>query len=157
MAKILQLRQQLQTVKKGVLSISDFVLQIRTIGDALASAGEGVPERDLILSLLNGVGHEYDVVVVHISSQQRTISLEEAQFLFLMHEQRIEHLSSSSQVTIPGLSANYAANNTGDKKDQRGSHYPTNRSGSRGRGRGGRYGGRRLYCQLCTKPGHHAF
>ncbi|KAL5856396.1 hypothetical protein ACOSQ3_003854 [Xanthoceras sorbifolium] len=108
MAKILNLRQQLQTIKKGSHSVSDFVLKIKNIGDALSAAGEEVSERDLLLSLMHGVGHEYDSVVVLISSQRSTMSLEEAQFLLLMHEQRIEELNSPTG--FGGPTANYAAN-----------------------------------------------
>ncbi|KAL5810747.1 hypothetical protein ACOSQ4_027315 [Xanthoceras sorbifolium] len=150
MPKILNLRQQLQTIKKGSHSVSDFVLKIKNIGGALSAAGEEVSERDLLLSLMHGVGHEYDSVVVLISSQRSTMSLEEAQFLLLMHEQRIEELNSPTG--FGGPTANYAANSV-----RGGNSGGYNRHGSRGRGRGGRFGGRRLYCQLCTKPGHHAF
>ncbi|KAL5820282.1 hypothetical protein ACOSQ3_022164 [Xanthoceras sorbifolium] len=108
MAKILNLRQQLQTIKKGSHSVSDFVLKIKNIGDALSTAGEEVSERDLLLSLMHGVGHEYDSVVVLISSQRSTMSLEEAQFLLLIHEQRIEELNSPTG--FGGPTANYAAN-----------------------------------------------
>ncbi|KAL5827965.1 hypothetical protein ACOSQ3_019807 [Xanthoceras sorbifolium] len=74
------------------------------------AAGEDVPDRDLILPLMSGVGHEYDVVVVMISSQHRTMSLKDAQFLFLMHEQRIDQLNSTTQLNIAGASANFTAN-----------------------------------------------
>ncbi|KAL5850765.1 hypothetical protein ACOSQ4_008778 [Xanthoceras sorbifolium] len=94
MAKILNLSQQLQTITKGSHSVSDFVLKIKNIGDALSTAGEEVSERDLLLSLMHGVGYKYDAVVVLISSQRSTISLEEAQVLLLIHEQRIEELNS---------------------------------------------------------------
>ncbi|KAL5825076.1 hypothetical protein ACOSQ3_021139 [Xanthoceras sorbifolium] len=156
MAKILQLRQQLQIVKKGAQSVSDFVLKIKNIGDALSVAGEEVSERDLLLSLMHGVGHEYDVVVVLISFQRTAMSHEEAQFLLLMHEQRIDELNTTNQITFAGASAHFTANHNADKRDQRsGGNF--NRNGSRGRGRGGRSGGRKLYCQLCTNPGYHAF
>ncbi|KAL5823033.1 hypothetical protein ACOSQ4_020933 [Xanthoceras sorbifolium] len=109
---------------------------------------------DLLLSLMHGVGHEYDVVMVLISSQRMTMSLEEAQFLLLMHEQRIEQLNSPSN--FRGIFANFATNNAGDRRYHRsGSNY--NRGGQRGRGRGGKFGGRKLYCQLSTKPGHQVF
>ncbi|KAL5789768.1 hypothetical protein ACOSQ2_004656 [Xanthoceras sorbifolium] len=62
-ARILQLRQQLQSIKKGSDSISDFVLKLKNIGDVLLEAGEDVSERDLLLALMNGVGHEYDSVL----------------------------------------------------------------------------------------------
>ncbi|KAL5763324.1 hypothetical protein ACOSP7_019588 [Xanthoceras sorbifolium] len=47
--KILQLCQQLQNIKKGSNSISDFVLKIKNIGDALMAAGE---EENLMANLL---------------------------------------------------------------------------------------------------------
>ncbi|KAL5780818.1 hypothetical protein ACOSQ2_011555 [Xanthoceras sorbifolium] len=154
MAKILNLRQQLQTIRKGSHSISDFVLKIKNIGYALFTVGEEVSERDLLLSLMHGVGHEYDAVVVLISFQRMTMSLEEAQFQLLMHEQRIEQLNSPNN--FEGISANFGANNAGDRRDQRGGSND-NRGGKRGRGRRGRFGGRKLYYQLCTKPGDQAF
>ncbi|KAL5854003.1 hypothetical protein ACOSQ4_003805 [Xanthoceras sorbifolium] len=81
MAKILQLRQQLQSVKKGADSISDFVLKIKNISDALLGAGEEVNEKDLLLSLMSGVGHEYDPVVLLLTMllllTKETTTLEE--------------------------------------------------------------------------------
>ncbi|KAL5797917.1 hypothetical protein ACOSQ2_002737 [Xanthoceras sorbifolium] len=69
-----------------ILNLSDFVLIIKSIGDTLSAAGEKVSERDLLLSFMHGVGHEYDAVVILISSQRMTMSLEEAQFQLLMHD-----------------------------------------------------------------------
>ncbi|KAL5761291.1 hypothetical protein ACOSQ2_020129 [Xanthoceras sorbifolium] len=138
MAKILNLRQQLQTIKKGSHSVSDFVLKIKNSRDALLTAREEVSERDLLLSLMHRVGLEYDAIVVLISSQRSTMSLEEAQFLLLMH-QRIEELNSPN--SFGGPTANYAANST-----REGNSKGFNRHGSKGRGRGGRFGGKKLYC-----------
>ncbi|KAL5744236.1 hypothetical protein ACOSQ2_027352 [Xanthoceras sorbifolium] len=100
MARILQLRQQLQTIKKGADSISDFVLNIETIGDAFMAAGETVSERDLLLSLMNGISQEYNSVVVLISSQHQTMVLEHTQFLFLIYELRIDQLNTTSQINV---------------------------------------------------------
>ncbi|KAL5775594.1 hypothetical protein ACOSP7_013151 [Xanthoceras sorbifolium] len=60
MAKILQLRQQLQTITKGSDSISDFMLKIKNIGDFLLVIGEEVSLRDLLVCMLNRVRHNYD-------------------------------------------------------------------------------------------------
>ncbi|KAL5766650.1 hypothetical protein ACOSP7_017267 [Xanthoceras sorbifolium] len=140
MTKILQLRQKLQTIKKCSNSISDFILQIKNIDYALSTAGDEISERDVLLSLMHGVGHKYDVIVVLISSQRSTVSLEDVQFLLLMHKQRIESLNSTSQIPISGASANFARYNNVKRKDQcGGSSYNIN--GLRGRRRGGRSGG----------------
>ncbi|KAL5843416.1 hypothetical protein ACOSQ4_009374 [Xanthoceras sorbifolium] len=137
MAKVISLRQKLQNLKKGSSSIGDYVMKIKEIGDALMSAGEKVKERDLVLSMLNGLGHDYDSVVVHIASQQQSIPLEEAQFLLVMHEQRIEQLNFSSQIDITGPNANFASNSFNAGRGKRGGNQNNNRGGHRGRGRGG--------------------
>ncbi|KAK0599971.1 hypothetical protein LWI29_010346 [Acer saccharum] len=161
MARIMQLKQQLQSQKKGSDSIGEFVLKLKAISDALAT-GEIVSDRDIIISLLSGVGHEYDSVVTLISSQQNTMSLEDAQFLFLMHEQRIEQLNMSAYLSVTNPSAQYVMNNSSfnNKGNGRNNTSGNYRGNNRGRNRGGRFGGRsnqRLHCQLCSKPGHGAW
>ena len=54
LAKFLQLKHQLQNVKKGSNTISEFVLKTKTIGDSIKAAGQIVSDFDLILSILNG-------------------------------------------------------------------------------------------------------
>lgn len=76
MAKIMQLRNQLQITKKGGDTVIDFVQKIKTIGDELLAAGDEIHEKDLVMSVLNGIGHEFDPVVVIISSQLETVTLE---------------------------------------------------------------------------------
>lgn len=63
MTRVLQLKQQLQNIKKCSSSISDFILKVTTIGDDLRAANQVVTDYDLILTIMNGVGHEYDPVV----------------------------------------------------------------------------------------------
>ncbi|KAL5786855.1 hypothetical protein ACOSP7_003804 [Xanthoceras sorbifolium] len=57
------------------------MLKIKNIGDSLLVVGEEVSERDLLMSMLNGVGQDYDPVVVLISSQNTTTTLEDAHFM----------------------------------------------------------------------------
>ncbi|KAL5840772.1 hypothetical protein ACOSQ4_013380 [Xanthoceras sorbifolium] len=90
MARIFQLKQQLQSIKKGTLSISKFMLKVQSIGDELLATGQAVCDSDLILSVISGIGHEYDPVMVMISHQQKTMSLSDAQYVLMLHEQRIE-------------------------------------------------------------------
>ncbi|KAK3188711.1 hypothetical protein Dsin_028272 [Dipteronia sinensis] len=49
-------------------TVSEFALKVKTIGDALKSTGEMIRDHDLLLNMLNGLGHEYDPIVVLISS-----------------------------------------------------------------------------------------
>ena len=114
LARIMQLKQQMQSIKKGSDSINDFVMKLKVVNDSLASTGEVVSDRDFIMYLLHGVGHEYDSMVTLISSQQTTMSVEDAQFqyLFLMHEQRIEELNASTHLSLMSPSSQYASNNS---------------------------------------------
>ncbi|KAL5813532.1 hypothetical protein ACOSQ3_024289 [Xanthoceras sorbifolium] len=61
---------------------------------------------NLLIHALNGLGHEYDPVVVLVS-QQSSISFHVAQYMLIIHEQRIEHLSSTPHIDAPP-SANFA-------------------------------------------------
>ncbi|KAK2654134.1 hypothetical protein Ddye_013990 [Dipteronia dyeriana] len=103
-------------MKKGADSISDFVLRIKNVGDALLATSEDVKDRDLVVSLMYGVGHDFDSIVSVITAQQRFITFEDAHFLLLTHEQRLHHLDSSSQLDIGQSSANYATNSSQEKK-----------------------------------------
>ncbi|KAL5787487.1 hypothetical protein ACOSP7_004436 [Xanthoceras sorbifolium] len=89
LAKVLKLRQHLQSVKKGSSSVSDFMLKVKGIGDALRGAGEVVQNKDLLLSILNGIGREYNPVAVLIAKQSHTIDIQEAQYMLMVHEQRL--------------------------------------------------------------------
>ncbi|KAL5799255.1 hypothetical protein ACOSQ4_032139 [Xanthoceras sorbifolium] len=89
------------------MKISDFDLKVKSLGDGLKAAGEMIKDQDLVLHILNGIGHDYDLVVVLISSQKQSMSLQEVHYLLMIHEQRLAHLNSSSHVNVPALSANY--------------------------------------------------
>ncbi|KAL5765953.1 hypothetical protein ACOSP7_016570 [Xanthoceras sorbifolium] len=83
-------------------------------------ASDILADGDLILSLMSSVGHEYDALVVLISSQHLTMSLKDAQFLFLMHLQRIDQLNTTSQLNVSGASAHFVSNSgTNDRKGRR--------------------------------------
>ncbi|KAL5822962.1 hypothetical protein ACOSQ4_020862 [Xanthoceras sorbifolium] len=161
LAKVLQVKQQLQSARKGSSSISEFVLRVKGLGTSLRSAGQTVTDQDLLLCVLNGLGHEYDPVVVMLSQQQLTMSLHEAQYMLMIHEQRIEHLNSVAQLDIQAPVANFvSSNNSGGRSSNRGGFNSSSRgnNNSRGRrGRRGRWSNNRPPCQICTRPGHSAF
>ncbi|KAL5769477.1 hypothetical protein ACOSP7_013631 [Xanthoceras sorbifolium] len=157
MVRVLQLKQQLQTIKKGSMFISDYIMKIKAIEDALETAGHTITDADLVLSMLSGLGHEYDPMVVLVSHQSKTMNLQDVEYLLMLHEQRIEQLNTSSQIEANVASANFASNSDGGK-NQRGGGIQS-RGNNRGRGRGnkgGKWNNQKLQCQLCQKPGHSA-
>ncbi|KAL5783942.1 hypothetical protein ACOSQ2_006334 [Xanthoceras sorbifolium] len=90
--QILQLRPQLQNIKKGSDSVSDFVLKIKNIGDALMAAGEEVMEpcnvidilinnfRDLLLQILKLLPTIYK----HLCKETTTTTISKLQLQFTM-------------------------------------------------------------------------
>ena len=100
-------------------------------------------DRDLVLTLINGVGHDFDPIVAVISAQQRFISFDDAHFLLMTDEQRLEHLDSPAHLESGQISANYASNSFQDRRGQRDGNSQNNRGGGYlGRGRSSRFGGR---------------
>ncbi|KAL5787748.1 hypothetical protein ACOSP7_004697 [Xanthoceras sorbifolium] len=83
MVRILQLKQQLQTIKKGSLSITDYIMRIKVVGDALEIAGHVVTDSDLVLSVINDLEHEYNsvlqqillLILIEVEAKEEVISL----------------------------------------------------------------------------------
>lgn len=85
-ARVLQLKLQLQTTKKGDLSVDDYFLKMRSYADLLAAAGYPVSNDDLALQILNGFDLEYDGVMVNFTNRPETISQQEVQFALQAQE-----------------------------------------------------------------------
>ncbi|RVX16039.1 Retrovirus-related Pol polyprotein from transposon RE1 [Vitis vinifera] len=167
-AKIMQLRLELQSTKKGSLSMIDYIMKVKGAADSLAAIGEPVSEQDQVMNLLGGLGSDYNAVVTAINIRDDKIFIEVVHSMLLAFEHRLEQQSSIEQFSP--ISANYASssNSKGSGRryngGQRQNHTPNiNNYTYRGRGRGGRYGqnGRhnsnsseKPQCQLCGKFGH---
>ncbi|KAL5791043.1 hypothetical protein ACOSQ2_005931 [Xanthoceras sorbifolium] len=156
MVRILQLKQQLQTIKNGSLSITDYIMKIKAVGDALETAGHVVTDSDLVLSVLNGLGIEYDSVIIHVSSQDKPMNLQNVQYILMLDEQRIEQLNTINQVDVSSALVNFASFSDGGR-GQRGGSQSRGQGKGRGKRKGGRWNNQKLHCQLCQKPGHSAF
>lgn len=155
-ARILQLRFQLQSLKKGSLTINDYVLKMKSLADGLTAAGQVFTDEDLILYILGGLGPEYDSVVINFTSRGDRISLSEVQFLLQSQELRIDQQTSlASDVVLP--SAQYASRGRRPSAPPPSGRPPNPRGRGRGRGRG-RNGNNfnRITCQMCTRTGHSA-
>ncbi|KAL5784152.1 hypothetical protein ACOSQ2_006544 [Xanthoceras sorbifolium] len=161
MARIMHLRSQLQTLKKGALKISDYIVKIKDVTDALMAAGQVITEHDLVAYILGGLGLEFDPIVCNIASKKSKITLQDAltlqaaQVLLMNYEFRLEQYHASATIDIGQASANSSTKSANFARG--GSQFQnTSRGEIRGRrgGRGGRYFNQRLTCQLCGKAGH---
>ena len=57
-AQIIELRIQIQTIKKGSQTAQDYLRRIKFQSDQLAAAGEPVTDKDLVLYILGGLGRD---------------------------------------------------------------------------------------------------
>ncbi|KAL3634153.1 hypothetical protein CASFOL_021207 [Castilleja foliolosa] len=165
-AKTLQYKMQLQTTRKGNMSMRDYLAKIKMCCDLLATTGNPVSCNDQIMHILSGLGSEYDPVMVTVTASINSFGLNDIQSLLLSFEARLENvvsLNSGNMVNTEGSqpSANYAAQDNFQKKgfNMRGRGNNSNfRGRGRGsfRGRGGRFQNSRVTCQVCQVPGHTA-
>ncbi|RVW93124.1 Retrovirus-related Pol polyprotein from transposon RE1 [Vitis vinifera] len=107
-ARIMQLRLEFQTTKKGGDAMLDYILKMKTISDNLAAVGEPVKERDHILQLLGGLGPDYNSIVASLTAREDDLSLHSVHSILLTHEQRL-HLQHSSPTDPSFASAHMAS------------------------------------------------
>ncbi|XP_075521494.1 uncharacterized protein LOC142554709 [Primulina tabacum] len=156
-ARMMQYKLQLQTLKKGSLSMKDYLGKMKNYVDSLSVCGHPISDDDQVLYILGGVGMEYDSVVVHVASRGESISPSEVGALLLSHEGRIESYTVNVDGTMP--TANISTFTPA--KGRPSSSSPSSPSRGRGRGRFMR-GGRRSWsnsntrpiCQICGYSGH---
>ncbi|RVW44402.1 Retrovirus-related Pol polyprotein from transposon RE1 [Vitis vinifera] len=103
-ARIMQLRLELQSTKKGSMSMIDYIMKVKGAADNLAAIGEPVSEQDQVMNLLGGLGSDYNAVVTAINIRDDKISLEAIHSMLLAFEHRLEQ-----QSLIEQMSANYAS------------------------------------------------
>lgn len=87
-----QLKTTLQTFKKGMMSISEYVKGMEMVGDALISNGQIVMEDELISYIIDGAGLEYDPIVVYIATKldypNESITLVKAKYALQKYKHR---------------------------------------------------------------------
>ncbi|KAJ4746261.1 Gag/pol [Rhynchospora pubera] len=133
-ARLTDLKKKLQNLTKGSTSCSDYVHQIRAISDELAFIGAPVPDEDLVMTLLGGLGTDYNSFVVAINTRQEPASFLEVQSLLLSHECLL-HAQHQPVATLPSSSnpAAFYASQSNNVRPSTGN----NRNPRSFRGRGG--------------------
>ncbi|KAG6792273.1 hypothetical protein POTOM_001417 [Populus tomentosa] len=143
-ARIMQLRLELQSMKKGSLSMIDYIMKVKGAADNLAAIGEPVLEQDQIMNLLRGLKSDYNTVVTAINIRDDKIFIEAVHSMLLTFEHRLEQQSSIDLVLISACHASSSNNRGGGRKyNYNGRHNSTNSE--------------KPQCQLCGKFGHTAY
>lgn len=68
-ARVLHLRNLLQTTRKENLSINDYILKMKEFAGSLTASGVNISDEELLLYVLDGLGPEYDAVVANLTSR----------------------------------------------------------------------------------------
>ncbi|OMO54374.1 NB-ARC domain-containing protein [Corchorus capsularis] len=138
-AKLDLLRDELQSINKGSMSIEEYLAKIKSIADNLAAINNPISDSELVTRTLNGLPHtmEYQPIVVAIENRENPISFNDLKARLLVHEQRLKRMQALSPQ--PLLS-------TGSSHDtalvtRQSYHGYQNRGGQRNNNRGGRRGG----------------
>ncbi|KAK6135879.1 hypothetical protein DH2020_030366 [Rehmannia glutinosa] len=94
-ARVQHLRAQLHASKKGELSIAEYILKMQGIADQIHAAGQVISDEDLIIHILNGLGAEFESIVVNLSARTEPLTLQDVQYALQTHEMRIQHMSQT--------------------------------------------------------------
>ncbi|XP_062093549.1 uncharacterized protein LOC133799561 [Humulus lupulus] len=106
-ARIMQLRLLLQTIKKGSMTMMDYILKVKNLTDQLAAILEKISYHDPLLYLLAGLSSDYYSFVVSVTSKSKGISFEQASNLLFAHESRLEQQNSIDELTTIAANAAY--------------------------------------------------
>ncbi|XP_022158089.1 uncharacterized protein LOC111024658 [Momordica charantia] len=173
LTKVMQLKTQLQNLRKGGLSLKEYIRQIKNLVDSLKAAGKSMNTEDHIMHILSGLGSEYESTVSVITVKKGPLTIQDVTALLLSHQRRIEkEISAAKDVTLPSASINLAHQQFGQNNQNNSVSYNSNdnhryqqhysNDNNRGRGRFHRNGGRRwnsrnkIQCQICHRFGHTA-
>lgn len=85
-------------IKKGSLSMKDYLMKMKIICDTLAARGRPISEEDQVLSILAGVGLEFDPTVAVLTSSMDSTMLE-LQVHSSLH-QKIEFFNKSLNFVV---------------------------------------------------------
>ncbi|KAJ1700906.1 hypothetical protein LUZ63_000685 [Rhynchospora breviuscula] len=102
-ARLSDLKRQLQLAQKGGSSCTDFLRQVRTIADELTYIGAPPTTDDLVLTILNGLGPEFNPFVAALTATNRNkaLSFSDLRGMLLSHEALINSQMAASSSSTP--------------------------------------------------------
>ena len=101
-ARIMPLKMQIQTLKKGSMTMVDYFAKMKRLYDSLALARKPVELSDFIQYVLTGLdSFDYESLVTGVLARGDKINLDEFYSLLLSHENRVEQMKGkiASDVT----------------------------------------------------------
>ncbi|KAK2986543.1 hypothetical protein RJ640_004293 [Escallonia rubra] len=170
--RIISLQDQLARITKDSRPVTDYLRDIRSIADELATAGAAITNVQLIVRILQGLGSEYKAISAAIRSRETTISYEELYEKLLDHELFLKHeeTKQTAPITVAMAQRNNqqpSSNNNNRRQSNNNSQgsQPWRNQSARDQSNPSQWRRRNqqqqtkdnpLRCQLCDRPGHSA-
>lgn len=76
-ANVLYYKNQLQSLKKGGSSMSEYLLKLKNLIDVLSYAGHTISEENQILQILSGLGSDFNPIMMTITVKLETYTVDE--------------------------------------------------------------------------------
>lgn len=112
-ASIFQLKTELQNIKKGTDSISQYLQRIKDARDHLAAAGVSFDDDDIVIIALKGLSSEYNTFRTVIRGRDNVISLKDFRAQLLAEEAALENSTLSSSFVPAMLAQGHGSNGKG--------------------------------------------
>ncbi|KAM2793631.1 hypothetical protein PS2_005143 [Malus domestica] len=96
---IFQMKSNLQTIKKGSDSVSQYLHRIKEARDYLFAAGVYFADEDIVILALNGLPSEYNTFRCVIRGRENVISLKEFRSQLLAEEVIVENSTTAPFIT----------------------------------------------------------
>ncbi|KAI4380894.1 hypothetical protein MLD38_007032 [Melastoma candidum] len=94
MARELELRDRLLTLRLTNQSMESYLRDIKSIADQLAAIGKSIPVSELVIYTLRGLPRSYDMLVTTLSYATADASFDQVRANLLNFEQRLKHIAN---------------------------------------------------------------
>jgi len=128
------MKSNLQTIKKGADSISQYLHRIKEARDYLSAAGVYFADEDIVILALNGLPREYNTFRCVIKGHESVISLHDFRSQLLAEEVIVEASAHAPLMTAMAATTGFPVNHSSSQAVNRAfKPYSGNRNTSRGR------------------------
>ncbi|KAF5186816.1 Lipase [Thalictrum thalictroides] len=109
----MQIRRELQTIRKGNRTIYEYCLHVKTLADSLAASGHPISDSDLQQMILNGLDSNYDAIVTTLTTRVDDINMDDFQAHLSAFDMRMQ---AQQGILASEPIANIAAHSGSNKK-----------------------------------------
>ncbi|KAH9785453.1 retrovirus-related pol polyprotein from transposon RE1 [Citrus sinensis] len=115
--RALQLKNQMMITKKNDLSVYDYFHKMKGIADSMAAAGAPMSDYDFMISVLGGIGSDFNPVAVLITGRGLDLDLSESLSMLMTHEGMLEQqaLAETMDANL-AFAANFVQKGNNNKK-----------------------------------------